>query len=264
MDTRDDPNTTTTTDYDSGDSEGVEYVYEGKKGAAAAKKPIAKQKSPGRRRSRNRRRRRRKSRLPVKCVCGAAAQAEDDDVESTVSEDSDTEEEEEEEPGGPEDRPAKDPEQPSEPRDGASGSEKEDQPEPRPKPERKKTAGKKKKARRERSPYIEEYPEEPPAPAIRLKEHRIPRMSAAASEARRVRDCEERSPSLASRGRSPAGRRLPRLTHRRSSDESPPKRRGRGRLRRRHRLEFPEKREGNVKSTARGDRGKVPVGNGKG
>jgi hypothetical protein len=31
MDILDDPNTTTTTDYDSGDSVGVDYVYEGKK-----------------------------------------------------------------------------------------------------------------------------------------------------------------------------------------------------------------------------------------
>ncbi|KAL2259296.1 hypothetical protein VTK26DRAFT_7075 [Humicola hyalothermophila] len=208
MDTRDDPcPTTTTTDYDSGDSDGVDYVYE--KQATAEKKPV-KARSPRRRRSS-----RAKPRPATKCVCGAIRGG--DEAEITVFEgDTDTEEE-----------PRQNHRRKSRHHghgglfgccEGACIAE------------RKKVVDK--KPHRSQAPYIEEYPEETPRPAIRLKEHKIPRRFST-SDAKRVRDSDNRSLSSGSRGRSPGKHHAAARPARRSSKESP-----RPTGRQRHRREY--------------------------
>ncbi|KAL2127994.1 hypothetical protein VTI74DRAFT_9867 [Chaetomium olivicolor] len=197
MDLRDDPSTTTTTttttDYDSGDSEGIDYVYEGQR---LVERRSAKGKSPRRKRSP-----RAKPRGPGRCTCGGTG--EEEDAENTVfEEDTDTEEESHHcRPTRP--RPC-----------GPSGASDE---RGHHRGDRKRLT---KKPPRERTPYIEEYPDDTPRPVIILKEHRIPRRFSA-SDAKRVRDSEERSLSSGSRGRSPSGKRLPPRPPCRSSKEAP-------------------------------------------
>lgn len=205
----DDPSTTTTTtDYDSGDSEGVDYVYESQR---LAEKRTAKAKSPKRRKSPKAR-----PRGPAKCVCGGTKA--DDDAESTVFEkDTDTEDDQPRRS-----RPTKP--RPAGPHGGLASEEKGNQ-----KADRKKAA---EKAHRARTPYIEEYPDELPRPAILLKEHKIPRRFSA-SDAKRARDSEDRSSTSGSRGRSP-GKRQPRATHRPS--KASPKHSGH----RKRRIDVPE------------------------
>ncbi|KAL1835927.1 hypothetical protein VTJ49DRAFT_5863 [Mycothermus thermophilus] len=199
MDMRDDPNTTTTTDYDSGDSAGVDYVYASRKGTE--KKPI-KAKSPARRRSPKG-----KSRATPRCTCGADRPEEDDQANSTVFEDSDT---------GEDCHQCKRSARPrhSGPRESSGNDDKNHhkadkrrQPETKPK--------------RAQTPYIEEYPDEIPRRTILLREHRILLRRASTSDTKRVRTPEGRSQSSASRGRSPTGKRAPPRQHRRSSKESP-------------------------------------------
>ena len=200
MDSRDDPSTTTTTtDCDSGDSEGVDYVYEGQR---SAEKRTSKAKSPRRRKSPKA-----KTRSPIKCVCGRSRV--DDDAEITVfEEDTDTEEEQ-----GHHSHPTKP--RPS----GPSGTLGCDDRGHRKADRRRKTT--EKKVPRAQPPYIEEYPDEAPRPAILLKEHKVPRR-ASTSDAKRVRNSEDRSWSSGSRGRSPTGKGLPpRAPRRRLSKESP-------------------------------------------
>lgn len=199
MDIRDDPSTTTTTtDYDSGDSVGVDYVYEGQRGPERRGGPKAR--SPKRKKSPKA-----KARGLARCMCGAGRP--DEDAESTVfEEDTDTEEER-----GYRRRPTKP--RPSGP-GGSSGCDDKGHH----KVDRKKAT--ETRTRRVQNPYVEEYPDEAPRPVIILKEHKIPRRSST-SDAKRVRDSEDHSLSSGSRGRSPTGRRLPPRPPRRPSRESP-------------------------------------------
>ena len=209
MDTRDDPSTTTTTDYDSGDSEGVDYVYEGQR--SVEKRP-PKARSPRRRRSS-----RGKPRAARKCVCGRSRG--DDDAEITVfEEDTDTEDDQ----GRSRLRRLR-----HRGSDGLSGCD-----DGTCMSNKKKVV--EKKAQRSQTPYIEEYPDDAHRPAILLKEHKIPRRFST-SDAKRVRDSENRSSSSGSRGRSPTGKHQPPRPPRRSSKESP-RRVGR----QKHRLEHHE------------------------
>jgi len=194
MDFRDDPSiaTTTTTDCDSGDSEGVDYVYEGQKTDERKRTPG---RSPRRKRSPKA-----KPRTFARCMCGPGRP--EDDAEITVfEEDTDTEEEQ-----GQRARPRKP--RPSDPGDalGCDGNG------------HRKADRRKSRTRRVQSPYVEEYPDEAPRPAILLREHKIPRRSST-SDAKRVRNSEDGSLS-SSRGRSPTGKRLPPRPPRLSSKES--------------------------------------------
>ncbi|KAL2015191.1 hypothetical protein VTK56DRAFT_6078 [Thermocarpiscus australiensis] len=182
MDTRGDPSTTTTTtDYDSGDSEGVDYVYEWQR---CPERKRLKARSPKKKKSP-----RAKPRGIAKCVCGAARDGDDAEV-TGFEDDTDTEGERAHRSHPPNARPTG---------SGAAGGSEE-------KGHRRadKKKGLEKKSHRARSPYIEEYPDEPPRPAILLKEHKIPRRFSA-SDAKRVHDSEDRSSSWGSRGRSPTG-----------------------------------------------------------
>lgn len=214
MDPHDDPSTTTTTtDYDSGDSVSIDYVYEGQR--IVEKRP-AKGKSPRRKRSPKA-----KSRGgPAKCICGAGAGAGrgEDDAESTVfEEDSDTEEEHTHRQKQPKSR-----------KSGSCASPACNAKSLQHGKGRKKTttatatttitttttnATTETRARRTRTPYIEDYPEEPRRPAILLREHTILRRGST-SDVKRVRDSEDGS-SVASRNRSPMGKKAQgRLAHR--------------------------------------------------
>ncbi|KAK4039566.1 hypothetical protein C8A01DRAFT_46977 [Parachaetomium inaequale] len=193
MDIRDDPSTTTTTDYDSGDSVDIDYVYEGQKGA---ERKSTKGRSPKRKRSP-----RPKPRGLPKCTCGAGRP--DDEAEITVfEEDTDTEEERGHRRRSTKPRPSGS--------GGASGCDAKDH------HKRKATES---RTRRAQTPYIEDYPDDAPRPAILLREHKILRRSST-SDAKRVRDLEVRSLSSGSRGRSPSGKRLPPRPPRRPSKES--------------------------------------------
>ncbi len=179
MDIPDDPsNTTTTTDYESGDSEGVDYVYAGQK-IVEVRKPL-KGPSPRRRPSP-----RAHHRTTSPCVCGS--HRPEDHVESIASgEDTDTGEEG---PGpGHHSRPGK-------PRNCDLRAHR-------------KTNRKlhEHKTLHLQAPYIEEYPDDAPRPAILLREHKLLRRCST-SDARRLRGSEDRSLS-AQRGRSP-GKHLP-------------------------------------------------------
>lgn len=196
MDIRDDPSTTTTTtDCDSGDSEGVDYVYEGQK---REERKRTQEKSPRRRRSPKA-----KARNFATCMCGPGRPV--DDAEITVfEEDSDTEEEQ-----SHRSRPRK-------PRPSGLGDAFGCDVRDHRKIDRRKTA--ESRTRRVQTPYVEEYPDDAPRPAILLREHKLPRRSST-SDAKRVRKSEDGSLS-SSRGRSPTGKRLPPRPPRLSSKES--------------------------------------------
>ncbi|KAH6628756.1 hypothetical protein F5144DRAFT_324045 [Chaetomium tenue] len=197
MDTHDDPSaTTTTTDYDSGDSVIIAYVYEGQK---ATERRSTKGRSPRRKRSPKP-----KQRGLAKCTCGAG-RAEDEDEITVFEEDTDTEEERARRRRSTKPRPS-----------GAgvtSGCDAKDHH----KVDKKKTT--ESKTRRVQTPYIEDYPDDAPRPTIILREHRLLRRSST-SDTRRVRDSEDCSPS-GSRDRSSLGKRLPPRPPRHSSKESP-------------------------------------------
>ncbi|KAK4150959.1 hypothetical protein C8A00DRAFT_45752 [Chaetomidium leptoderma] len=198
MDIRDDPSTTTTTDYDSGDSDGVDYVYEGKKGTD---KRSTKERSPRRKRSPKA-----KPRGVTKCTCGAG-RAEEDAETTAFEEDTDTEEERNHQRCQTKTRPSSGPGC-----DAGCDGKGHHRADRRPAAEP--------KARRVRTPYIEEYPDDVSRPAVLLREHKVLRRSST-SDAKRVRNSEDCSLSSGSRGRSPTGRRLPPRPPRRSSKESP-------------------------------------------
>ncbi|KAK4184581.1 hypothetical protein QBC35DRAFT_525433 [Podospora australis] len=244
--------TTTTTDWDSGDSEGIDYVYDGQQcnatttttsSASTQKKPnSSKSKSPRRKKSPK------AKKHCHKCTCEHAAafppagpnaevrkptptrpSVEDDDADETVFEE-DTEDEDK-------DSQCHRPRRHS--RSNFRGSESSRGCQHKPTHKDKDDKGEKKKGiatkvHRKRSPYIEEYPECPNRPAILLKEHKVPRRFSAA-DAKRILDWQ-RSAS-GSRGRSPVGKRQPppqkgtKLSPKRSAH-------------RRRRIESPEDREG--------------------
>lgn len=205
MDSKEDPSTTTTTtDYDSGDSASVDYVYEREWCQEENKREA---RSPRRKTSP-----RAKGRGAVRCTCGASRNRARDDDEDTVFEETSSTEEE------------RAPKKPAKKRKSsgsatAPGCHASD----RHKADKPKTTGG--KIRREPSPYIEEYPDEPsrPKPTIILREHKIMRRSST-SETKRLRHRKDRS-SSGSRGRSPP-RELPSSKpSRRFSKESPRPRR---------------------------------------
>ncbi|KAK3898040.1 hypothetical protein C8A05DRAFT_38387 [Staphylotrichum tortipilum] len=198
MDIPDDPSTTTTntTDYDSGDSEGVDYVYEGQ---LSTERATSKPRSPRRRSPKAKHRGCRK--------CAHAALYAEDEADFTVfEEDTDTEDE---------DRVHHKRSTKSHPsghghclchgEQGRRNSER-------------KTA-ETKTARRARSPYVEEYPDLVPRPLIILKEHRISGRPTV-PDAKRLRDSVERSLSN-SRGRSPAAKPPPPRPSRLTSKDPP-------------------------------------------
>ncbi|KAK3311536.1 uncharacterized protein B0T15DRAFT_388745 [Chaetomium strumarium] len=202
MDIRDDPSTTTTTtDYDSGDSEDVKYVYEGH---GRAERKDTKGRCAGRNRSPRTRAR------AARCTCGAGLV--DDNAEITVlEEETDVEHEEHVH------KHSRRPRQPSG-SSGVSGCHRCHDKKVKDKADKKKST--EKKARGTWVPYIEEYPDESPRPAILLKEHKIPRR-ASTSDAKHLRDSSGNSLSAGSRGRSPTGKRLPPRPPRRPSKDSP-------------------------------------------
>lgn len=181
MDPRDDPSTTTTTtDYDSGDSVSVDYVYEGEKSADSRK---TKGRSPRRKRSP-----RPRPQGTARCTCRAGPSQVEDDEEITVFEEtSDTEDERQQLKCAIRSRPSES--------GGASGCNTKEHH----KSDKWKTT--ERRTRREPSPYIEDYPEDSPRPAIILREHKISRRSST-SDAKRVRASRNRSSSSDSRGRS--------------------------------------------------------------
>lgn len=167
------PSTTATTDCDSGDSEGIDYVYDGHRNV---EKRTANATSSRRKKSSAA-----KPRSTIKCMCGGVQ------VDVTVF-------------AGPAHAPncVLDCDE--------RGSYQAEM--------RKRTADK--KVPRAQTPYIEEYPDEAPRPAILLKEHRVPRRFST-SDARRTRNSDDRSWSSGSRGRSPTGKGLPSRVPRRGS-----------------------------------------------
>ncbi|KAK3298119.1 uncharacterized protein B0H64DRAFT_370651 [Chaetomium fimeti] len=196
MDIHDDPSaTTTTTDYDSGDSVRIDYVYEGRKGT---ERKSTKGRSPRRKRSPKP-----KARGLAKCTCGAG-RAEDDDEITAFEEDTDTEEERDRRRRSTKPRPSG--------AGGTPGCDAKDH-----KVDKKKAT--ESKTRRVQTPYIEDYPDDAPKPTIILKEHTILRRSST-SDTKRVRDSEDCS-SSGSRDRSLLGKRQPPRPPRRSSKESP-------------------------------------------
>ncbi|KAK3331162.1 hypothetical protein B0H66DRAFT_91806 [Apodospora peruviana] len=189
---------TTTTEYDSGGSEGVDYVYEGQQVVAAAAQVMMKRGDSQRSRKdaspkrkiepKGKQRRSSRSSPTQQCICGAATQKASDDGESTTAldeeEDDDTGIDTDDE-GGTKKRICNVNGPPTKPHlSGPEDAEGQQQC----CSDRKKKAGKKKSATSgkrssgRRSPYIEEYPDEP-RPVILLKEHKLPRrFSSAGSE----------------------------------------------------------------------------------
>ncbi|KAK1830215.1 hypothetical protein QBC39DRAFT_115241 [Podospora conica] len=204
MDTPGNHEDTTTTDYDSGDSEGVSYAYKGGKGLVCLKQPAETLPSP--RRKLTSRSPKGKPRSPNRCVCEASRKqphalslspsrsrspSQLDDAESTqFEEDTDIE-------GGVEDRPVS-------VRRRLSGHDNKVQRSDSNKSSRKRTVHK-------RSPYIEEYPpDEKARPVILLKEHKVPRRASGSD----TKPCAQASEDYldvtsAPRGRSPPRTRLP-------------------------------------------------------
>ncbi|KAK0665752.1 hypothetical protein QBC41DRAFT_10514 [Cercophora samala] len=216
--TQDDRNITTTTDWDSGDSEGVDYVYQGTRRPSppSDKRPM-KARSPRRKRSPKEKPR------CHKCVCGATVHtpAADEDVgEATVFElDTDSEND-----GSHRSRLTK-PKSPPTPAPKSPTPEPVAQPIPETqdksrKVKKKKSATKKTPPKRSPSPYIEEYPEQATRPAILLREHKVPRRFST-SDAKRAVDIEERSSPTSARGRSPPAKRLSTASPEKAARPSP-------------------------------------------
>lgn len=196
----------TTTDYDSGDSEGVSYAYEGGKGLVCLQQPTDNPPSP--RRKLTSRSPQGKPRSPARCVCEASQkQAQTlslsrsrsasplDDIGSLQrEEDTDVE-------GGLENRSR------STRRRLSGGPDNKVQRTGSNKSLRRKTV-------RKRSPYIEEYPpDEKGRPVILLKEHKIPRRASGSDGKPCAQGSEDvQGVSSAPRGRSPPRTRLPAWT----------------------------------------------------
>ncbi|AEO61098.1 hypothetical protein MYCTH_2310964 [Thermothelomyces thermophilus ATCC 42464] len=202
MDPRDDPSTTTTTtDYDSGDSVSVDYVYEGER-------------CPGERRTKGASPKRKRSPRPrprgaARCTCGAGqSRVHDDDEITDFEETSGTEEE------------RKHQKLAAKPKSSGSATAPGCHSKERHRVDKPKATGG--RNRREPSPYIEDYPDEPARPAILLREHKIMRRSST-SETKRVRPSKDGSSSSGSRGRSPSEEPPPPRPSRRFSKESPPR-----------------------------------------
>ncbi|KAK4102830.1 hypothetical protein N658DRAFT_325994 [Parathielavia hyrcaniae] len=190
MDIHDDPSTTTTTDYDSGDSAGVDYVYEQQKDA---ERKVIKggplKNTPSKRNHRGVTR------------CNRGPRRAEGDAEITVIDNTDTEAEEDKHRLPPRTRP---------PQLEAESMSSCDI----------KNNHCHNKAGRGHAPYIEEYPEDAPRPAILLKEHRITGRPSTLFPSR-VKDSEHLSSSTSSGGRSPVEKRLPPRPSRRRSRDSP-------------------------------------------
>ncbi|KAL2157939.1 hypothetical protein VTH06DRAFT_4994 [Thermothelomyces fergusii] len=206
MDLRDDPNTTTTTtDYDSGDSVTWDHAYERewrederRSRAASPRRRICPKPRP---------------RGATRCICGADQNRTHDDDEITPSDDSS---------GTEEERAARrlalrrrrSSESSAAPRSRSKERRRVDKP---------KAATGGKLTRREPSPYIEDYPDEHrrPRPTILLREHRITRRSSTPET--NHSGCSEDRSSSGSRSRSSSEERSPPRSSGRSSKESPPR-----------------------------------------
>lgn len=196
----------TTTDYDSGDSEGVSYAYEGGKGLVCLKQPADSPSSP--RRKLTSRSPKGKSRSPAHCVCEASRNQSqtlslsrsrstsplDDAGSLQLEDDTDVE-------GDMEDRSR------STRRRLSGGPDNKVQRTDSNKSSRRKTV-------RKRSPYIEEYPpDEKGRPVILLKEHKIPRRASGSDGKPCAQPSEDvQGVTSAPRGRSPPRTRLPAWT----------------------------------------------------
>ncbi|KAK4160789.1 hypothetical protein QBC43DRAFT_269968 [Cladorrhinum sp. PSN259] len=193
-----DPSTTTTTEWDSGESDGVEYVYKPKQSEKQAATTKSKSKSPRRKRSPKD-----KNRSPHRCSCGLRKVDDDDDGEDTAYEEDALESGEEEGSYHSHSTATKHRSSTSTRCTGkCQGKEQKE--------DKKKTAGK--KHNRKKTPYIEEYPDEPLRPKVLLKEHKVPRRQST-SDAKRGMDPEQRPSSALPRGRSPAGKRASASSH---------------------------------------------------
>ncbi|KAK1758307.1 hypothetical protein QBC47DRAFT_458462 [Echria macrotheca] len=189
---------TTTTDYDSGDSEGVNFAYEGGR-APVNSKQITKAVSPKRKTKSRSPKRKPRCSGHCQCVCRASQSPprSDDEVSTEFEEDTDVE-------GNVENRCQPTQRRLSGPKGAGTHEEKEET----------RTSSKKassKRGGRKRTPYIEEYPEEDiRRPVILLKEHKLPRRFSA-SDAKKVQSSVEDHQDVgsSSRGRSPTGKRLP-------------------------------------------------------
>ncbi|KAK3364476.1 hypothetical protein B0T25DRAFT_563495 [Lasiosphaeria hispida] len=191
---------TTTTDYDSGESEGVNYAYEGhrRKGSDDLKQiTSAKAASPKRKTKSGSPKGKPPS--PVRCLC-VASQSDEDSTEFEEDHNTDVEDGAEHKLPPPKPRP-------SGPEGSSTGSGLS-----REEKEAKKTmSATGKKPSRRRTPYIEEYPEDGRRPLVLLKEHKLPRRFSASDAKQAARESEEQPAAAASsRGRSPpSGKRLP-------------------------------------------------------
>jgi hypothetical protein len=190
---------TTTTDYDSGDSEGVNYAYEGGR-APVNSKQITKAVSPKRKTKSRSPKRKPRCSGHCQCVCRASQSPpwSDDEVSTEFEEDTDVE-------GNVEHRCQTTQRRLSGPKGSGAHEEKEET-----QSSSKKASSK--RGGRKRTPYIEEYSEDDTwRPVILLKEHKLPRRFSA-SDAKKVvsRSVEDHQDAgSSSRGRSPTGKRLP-------------------------------------------------------
>ena len=225
---------TTTTDYDSGDSEGVSYAYEGGKGMVCLKQPLAGSPSPrGKLKSRSPKG---KPRSPTRCVCEVSRKptqtlslsrsrsaSELDDADSTSpEEDTDVEDVEDRRPPVRQRLPC--------PETSESGRRKVQ------KSDSNKSSA---KTTRKRSPYIEEYPpDEKRRPVILLKEHKLPRRFSG-SDTKQHAQASEDCQGVASvpRGRSPPRKGLSAWTA--HPEAQLPRRVGPGASPKKHRSEIP-------------------------
>ncbi|KAK4200113.1 hypothetical protein QBC40DRAFT_201185 [Triangularia verruculosa] len=209
---QDDPNVTTTTDWDSGDSDSVDYVYEGnRRSSPASEKRTAKARSPRRKRSPKAKPR------CHKCVCGATVHAPtaDEDVGEEAVFELETDSEND---GSHRSNPTRSKSPPTPELIQQPDTESQDRSR---KVKKKKSAAKKTHHKRPPSPYIEEYPEQATRPAILLREHKVPRRFST-SDAKRAVDTENRvSLSSSARGRSPPARRFSTASQEKAARPSP-------------------------------------------
>ncbi|KAK0612376.1 hypothetical protein B0T17DRAFT_405102 [Bombardia bombarda] len=233
MDHHRDNNDTTTTDYESGESEAVSFMYSGKKGAEHETVNIQKDKSPKRRTSLKSRRRRSSS--GMHCMCfGAELSDHDDSSDSDLEEDDDISRHHHHHHhyichchhhGKKVRRPSTHEcchvcECQTTASSHAKGSN----------GRRKSTASTRKMPdAQKRTPYIEEYPGESTKqrPVILLKEHKLPRRSSA-SDAKQISDTVEDRMSTSSRkSRSSRGKSSTSAGKQpsRRENKSPPKKR---------------------------------------
>ncbi|KAK5656564.1 hypothetical protein OQA88_4543 [Cercophora sp. LCS_1] len=196
---------TTTTDYDSGDSEGIGFAYKGKSAnVTVTSKQVTKAASP--KRTVKSRSPKGKSRCSghCHCVCGTSQSSSqsDDNVSTEFEEDTDVE-------GNVENRCLPPRRRLSGPE--GTGAHEEQESGHHSNNNNKKKASARRAARKRTTPYIEEYPEETWRPVILLKEHKVPRRFSTSDAKQSAQGSVEdhQDAGSAARGRSPTGKRLP-------------------------------------------------------